>query len=29
VRIYDGWLTAGREGGGEWVVRAEIPLEIA
>jgi signal transduction histidine kinase len=26
VRIYDGWLTAGREGGGEWVVRAELPL---
>nr|WP_246344822.1 histidine kinase [Conexibacter arvalis] len=26
VRVYDGWLLAGREPDGDWVVRAELPL---
>ncbi|MDW5598837.1 histidine kinase, partial [Conexibacter stalactiti] len=29
VRVYDGWLIAGHDGDGEWVVRAELPCEIA
>jgi signal transduction histidine kinase len=26
VRVYDGWLSAGPDGEGGWVVRAELPL---
>jgi signal transduction histidine kinase len=26
VRVYDGWLAAGAERGGDWVVRAELPI---
>ncbi|MDO8187885.1 histidine kinase, partial [Conexibacter sp. CPCC 205706] len=26
VRVYDGWLTAGPDDAGDWLVRAELPL---
>jgi hypothetical protein len=29
VRVYDGWLTAGPDDAGGWLVRAELPLPEA